>query len=117
MNKEKKLVIEESKVIATPFQNIKRVGPLIQDATYQSETDIDTEAIHKNRAWISFRKIKIDACDEQTIPSWTGFNIITRDIDVTKDKIGYLPTMNFPVTSSTAIEIIENALVACKRLD
>ena len=47
----------------------------------------------------------------QVIPSWTGFNILTRSIKtVCQDVVGYRPTINSPATEmSTVLEILNQA--------
>ena len=56
--------------------------------------------------WIVAREEKTSV-QKQTMPSWTGFNIKTRDlILVSQDSIGYLLTINTPATElSTVLEI------------
>ena len=45
----------------------------------------------------------------QTIPSWTGFNIRTRDqVSVSEDIVEYLPTINAPATELTTVFEILN---------
>ena len=47
----------------------------------------------------------------QTIPSWTGFNIRTRDqvsVSVSEDVVEYLPTINAPATELTTVFEILN---------
>ena len=50
--------------------------------------------------------------ENQTISSWTGFNIQTRsDVTVIQDTVGYLPTINAPATEmSTVNEVLEQTL-------
>ena len=49
--------------------------------------------------------------EEQTIRSWTKFNIkIRSDIAVAEDTVSYLPTINAPATEmSTMNEVLEKA--------
>ena len=49
--------------------------------------------------------------EEQTILSWTGFNIQTRDqVTVSEDVVEYLPTTNAPATElSTVLEILNQS--------
>ena len=51
--------------------------------------------------------------------AWTGFNIQTRDhIEVSKDTVGYLPTINAPATKlSTVHEILEQAIKIMRALN
>ena len=47
--------------------------------------------------------------DNQSISSWTGFNILTRDdVIVTEDNIGYLPTINAPATKMSTVHAVLN---------
>ena len=50
--------------------------------------------------------------ENQTISSWTGFNIQTRsDVTVMQGTVGYLPTINAPATEmSTVKEVLEQTL-------
>ena len=63
----------------------------------------------RNLLWVL---VRLHESANQTISSWTGFNILTRDqVGVSADKIGYLPTINAPATEiSTAQEILRNAV-------
>lgn len=67
------------------------------------------EAKYKNLIWLLTR---ITAADNQTISSWTGFNIqIRNDITVVQDIVTYLPTINAPATDmSTVNEVLEKTL-------
>ena len=64
-----------------------------------------------NLLWIL---VRLHESSHQTISSWTGFNILTRDqVRVSADKVGYLPTINAPATESStaqAQEILCNVL-------
>ena len=59
--------------------------------------------------WVISRYIQRKS---QSIPSWTGFNILLRTEGlIMKDNIGYLPTINHPATSmSTIHEMLCQAL-------
>ena len=63
----------------------------------------------RNLPWIL---VRLHESSHQTISSWTGFNILTRDqVRVSADKVGYLLTINAPATEiSTAQEILCNVL-------
>ena len=59
----------------------------------------------KNIAWLAAQRT--DAEDQQKIPSWTGFNIMTRSKEpVSKDVVAYLPTINTPATKLTTVDEI-----------
>ena len=51
-------------------------------------------------------------CKGQTVSSWTGFNIQARkEMQVLKDNVGYLPTIDAPAASMATIhEILLQAL-------
>ena len=61
--------------------------------------------MEKNLLWIL---LHVHASDKQSVPSWTGFNILVcDDHKVIKDNVGYLPTINSPVTNmSTAYQVL-----------
>jgi len=65
-------------------------------------------ACNKNLAWVLARQTNSDC---QTIPSWTGFNIKTRDQEsISEDVVGYLPTINAPATELTTVyEILKQS--------
>ena len=71
----------------------------------------------KNMIWIVAREEKTSV-QKQTMPSWTGFNIKTRDlILVSQDSIGYLLTINAPATElSTVLEILNRPEAIRKKL-
>ena len=65
----------------------------------------------KNLLWLLTRFYDTD---NQTISSWTGFNMQTRDnITVSKDTIGYLPTINAPATQ---LSTVHNVLVQTTKI-
>ena len=47
----------------------------------------------------------------QAVPSWTGFNIRTRnEVQISEDVVGYLPTINAPATElNTVFEILNQS--------
>ena len=65
-------------------------------------------ACRKNLVWIVSRQAYQD---NQTIPSWTGFNIRTRDqVPISEDVVEYLPTINAPATElNTVFEIMNQS--------
>ena len=50
--------------------------------------------------------------NNRTVSGWTGFNIIVRiEVEVSKDNIGYLPTIDAPATNmSTVFEVLSQSL-------
>ena len=93
-----------------------RVGP--DQVTVVDDPDVFnclSDAKMKDFVWLLFR---LSSKDEQTVSSWTGFNIRTRDIDVCKDNVGYLPTVNSPATDmSTVYKVLQNSLDIMHSLD
>lgn len=88
-----------------------RVGPhplLTREDYVQEAKKAAQVACNKNLVWIVARQTDTDT---QTIPSWTGFNIRTRDqVPISEDVVGYLPTINAPATElSTVFEILNQS--------
>lgn len=56
--------------------------------------------------------------ENQVIPSWTGFNISTRNqVPISEDIVGRLPTINAPATELTTVfEILDQAELIRKEL-
>ena len=82
--------------------------------------DVDTrnqvqEARMKNFVWLLARMSKPE---NQTISSWTGFNIQIRDnVVVIQDTVSYLPTINAHATAmSTVNEVLNQTLTIMKSL-
>ena len=75
--------------------------PLIEPNSFVLFEDVVSRCRLHNLFWILAR---FHDLSHQTISSWTGFNIKTRDATtITADKVGYLPTINAPATEiSTA---------------
>jgi len=73
-------------------------------------------AEQKNMLWLLARQVNSEV---QKVPSWTGFNIKTRDqVQVTPDVIEYLPTINAPATELTTVfEILNQSEEIRKKLD
>lgn len=84
-----------------------RVGPIPQHTTVASyeEDKLEIElARKKNLIWCIARQANTE---KQIVPSWTGFNIRTRDsVEVSQSNIGYLPTINAPATELTTVQEI-----------
>ena len=73
-------------------------------------------AQQKNLVWSLVRQTDVK---NQSVSSWTGFNIQTRNnVNITEDKVGYLPSINAPATNmSTVNEILHQALKISETLD
>lgn len=60
----------------------------------------------KNIIWVLARLSKQEG---QSVSSWTGFNVLTRDeIVVIPDNVGYLPTINAPATQMATVNKVLN---------
>lgn len=104
--KKKQRSLDVSDHELTTYIAAERVGPQL----LITDTSIVTEytATNKNLIWILAR---LTDTEKQRIPSWTGFNINTRDsLTVSKDVVGYMPTINAPATELTTVAEILNQL-------
>ena len=95
-----------------------RVGPQplpTIDDHIQEAKEAAPVACKKNLVWILARQTDPES---QTIPSWTGFNIRTRDqVPISEDVVGYLPTINAPATELTTVfEILKQSELIRKEL-
>ena len=96
-----------------------RVGPhplKTKDDYAVEDNKAERNAEQKNMLWILARQVNSDI---QKVPSWTGFNIQTRDqVQVTPDVMEYLPTINAPATELTTVfEILNQSEEIRKKLD
>ena len=108
--KSKKRSIESVGDEAIPIYNVgERCGPHSRGYVEVKLNEIMECAWKKNLLWVLAR---IHASEKQSVPSWTGFNILVRnDQEVTKDNVGYLPTINAPATNmSTVYQILLKSL-------
>ena len=62
-----------------------------------------------NLLWIL---VRIHASEKQSVPGWTGFNILVRnEHEVAKDNVGYPPTLNTPATNmSTVYQVLMRSI-------
>ena len=95
-----------------------RVGPqpLPTMESCAQETKEAAHVVHKkNLVWALARQTDLE---NQTIPSWTGFNISNRDkLEISEDIVGYLPTINAPATELTTVfEILKQSDLIRKEL-
>ncbi|KAJ8346686.1 hypothetical protein SKAU_G00280870 [Synaphobranchus kaupii] len=95
-----------------------RVGPQplpTREHCVQETKEAALLACKKNLVWALARKTDTE---NQTIPSWTGFNISTRDQEpISQDIVGYLPTINSPATQLTTVfEILNQSELIRKEL-
>ena len=108
LNEEKRklgpIEIEEPRLL--PIYNAgKRVGPPLRRYVEINDQTLKQEVNKKNLLWLLTRA---HCASNQTVASWTGFNIQVRDeVKVTSDEVGYLPTLNAPATElSTVHEVL-----------
>ncbi|XP_035662311.1 uncharacterized protein LOC118406391 [Branchiostoma floridae] len=108
VSKSKRRSIESVGDAMLPIYNAgERCGP--RPRGYVEVMSWQDEAWKKDLLWIL---VRLHAEETQTIPSWTGFNILVRnDEEVVKDRVGYLPTINAPATDmSTVYQILTKSL-------
>ena len=87
----------------------KRVGPRMIVSVDHDTMNVVEGSTLKNVAWVLAR-LSNNHC--QTVSSWTGFNIQTRDnIVVTQDTVAYLPTVNAPATELSTVHEVLNQTV------
>ena len=89
--------------------------PLANMECYAQETQSSAIACRKNLVWTISRQIDPT---NQPVPSWTGFNVTTRNQEpISQDIIGYLPTINSPATELTTVfEILNQSEIIRKEL-
>ena len=84
-----------------------RIGPqsLVTRNSHEKESCTALFACQKNLIWVLTRHT------DHAVPSWTGLNIRSRDEEpISKDVIGYLPTITAPATElSTVFEILNQS--------
>ena len=106
-----------------PQLDVYVAGPRVGPHLLKTKDDYAVEANkaarnaeQKNMLWILARQLN---SEDQKVPSWTGFNIQTRDqVQVTPDVVEYLPTINAPATELTTVfEILKQSEEIRKRLD
>lgn len=86
----------------------ERVGPNVSAHQAEGHDDSHREPQNKDLVWMLTRQVDPS---NQIIPSWTGFNIRTRNmISVSQDIIGYLPVINAPATEmATVLETVKKS--------
>lgn len=105
----KKISITPVHMEVTEYNAGKRHGPLIATPVALDFESVQHNAHTSNLIWSA---VRLAHTSEQSVSSWTGFNIMTRDnVAVQKDIVGYLPTINAPATQlSTVYEILNQVL-------
>ena len=86
-----------------------RRGPPSRRYVEVTSTQIMEDAWKKTLLWLLAR---LHSSKNQTIPSWTGCNILVRNKHVVaKDIVGYLPALNAPATDmSTVYQVLTKSL-------
>lgn len=95
---------------AVPHYNAgERCGPRARGYVKVTAEQLEANARQKNLLWIL---VRLHAKERQRVSSWTGFNISVRNkVQVSKDNIGYLPTINSPATDiATVHEVLLQSL-------
>ena len=87
----------------------EHVGPPPTQSVEANTRAVVHQSKEKSRLWILSR---LPAPENQTVSSWTGFNILIRDeVTVVQDSVGYLPTKNAPAPQlSTVYEVLNQSL-------
>lgn len=76
----------------TVYNADERCGPHSRGYVEVKLNQIMERAWKKNLLWIL---VHIHASEKQSVPGWTGFNILVRnEHEVAKDNVGYPPTIN-----------------------
>lgn len=89
----------------------ERTGPPPRQYVPVDVKDVTNEAFKINLLWIIAR---LHASENQCVGGWTGFNISIRDkVEVHKDIVGYLPTINAPATEMSTVQEV---LVQTKKI-
>lgn len=105
----KKRSIDEPLLMLPTYNAGQRAAPP-PSKTADADGAVETQlARQKNLVWILSR---LKQQEDQSVSSWTGFNIMTRDeVTVTPDNVGYLKTINAPATQmSTCNEVLKESL-------
>ena len=106
IEKRKQRTITQELQPINPYITGERVGPqsLKTGGVTKDEQAQSKLALKKNLLWLLSRNTD---CVNQKIPGWTGFNIQARnDEEITKDIVGYLPTINAPATEMKTVNEI-----------
>lgn len=109
--KEKLQRLETGEILLLPYNAGERQGPPLRKYIATVPDDVECEAYKKNLLWLLAR---LHSSHNQKVSGWTGFNIVVRDkVDIIKDNVGYLPTINAPATEMATIHEV---LVQSKKI-
>lgn len=92
-----------------PYNAGDRCGPRARKFVEVTSAEMLANARKKNLLWIL---VRLHAKEKQKTSGWTGFNISVRnEVQVSKDNIGYLPTIDSPATDmATVHEVLVQSL-------
>jgi hypothetical protein len=86
---------------APPYNAGDRCGPRARNFVEVISAEMLANARQKNLLWIL---VRFHAQERQKTSGWTGFNISVRNqVQVSKDNIGYLPTIDSPATDMATV--------------
>ena len=106
LQKTKKRSISTEPLMLPAYNVEKRAGPPQVCVIEVDTRDAVQLAKNKNLAWLLSR---ISSPEPQTVSSWTGYNIISRDeVTVVQDSVGYFPTINAPANHMSTINEVLN---------
>lgn len=116
IEKTRKRSIAQSLPTIPEYNAGERVGPLSRQYIPINETEVIEDSVTKNHLWALTR---LHCSSNQTVSSWTGFNILTRDnVDIQQDNIGYMPTINSPATQlKTVNEVLTQSVQVMESLE
>ena len=106
LQKTKKRSISTEPLMLPAYNVEKRAGPPQVRVIEVDTKDAVQLAKKKKLVWLLAR---IASPEHQTVSSWTGFNILSRDeVKAVQNSVGYLPTMNAPATQMTTVNEVLN---------
>ncbi|KAL9979552.1 hypothetical protein ACROYT_G017230 [Oculina patagonica] len=101
--------VDSSTITEIPAYNAgERCNPRARSYVEVTSEQVIEHARKKNLLWIL---VRLHANAKQKASSWTGFNISVREQPVSKDNVGYLPTVDAPATDmATVHEVLVRSL-------
>ena len=110
IEKRKQRTITQELQPINPYISGERVGPQSLKTGGITEVNVSKVNLRSRRTFFWLLSQNTD-CVNQTIPGWTGFNIQAHnDEEITKDIVGYLPTINAPATEMKTVNEILSKL-------
>ena len=101
--------VDSSTITEIPAYNAgERCNPRARSYVEVTSEQVIEHARKKNLLWIL---VRLHANAKQKASSWTGFNLSVREQPVSKDNVGYLPTVDAPATDmDTVHEVLVRSL-------